>query len=82
MEEPKKKLFNHIIPKVQVSSEVTEKTSSGTIVIISGYNENRRDKFTHEQFKDYVLWFTKCGSVEKCFGIEKNADGAEWKKYL
>ncbi len=74
MNEPKKNLFDHIIPSVQVTQESTDATTSGTIIIISGYNENRRDKFTHDQLKDYVLWFTKCGSVECCFGIDKYAD--------
>lgn len=74
MNEPKNSLFNQKIPTVDVSSVETENVSTGTKIIIYGYNANRRDKFTHEQLKDYALWFTKCGSVEKCFGIKKNSD--------
>lgn len=37
----------------------------GTHIKIKGYNKNRRDMFTHEILKDYILWFTKFGSFEK-----------------
>lgn len=74
MDDPKKNLFNHVIPTVSVTSEDNDDNMKGSHIIIYGYNENRRDKFTHSQLKDYILWFTKFGSVEKCFGIEENAD--------
>ena len=74
MEEPKRKLFEHIIPTVQVSIEDAAGCESGTQITILGYNENRRDRFTHAQLKDYILWFTKFGSVEKCFDISVNSD--------
>ena len=74
MNDPKKNLFNHIIPQVTVAKENATNDLSGTKIIIWGYNENRRDRFTHDQLKDYVLWFTKFGSVEKCFGIDKNKE--------
>lgn len=74
MNEPKANLFDHKIPTVNVTQENAEGIPNGTRIIIYGYNENRRDKFTHEQLKDYVLWFTKFGAVERCFGIEDNVD--------
>lgn len=74
MNEPKKNLFDHKIPTVDVMQEDAIGTPNGTKIIIYGYNENRRDKFTHAQLKDYVLWFTKFGAVERCFNIEDNAD--------
>ena len=74
MNEPKKNLFNHVIPTVDVTSENNENGMKGSRIVIYGYNENRRDKFTHAQLKDYILWFTKFGSVERCFDIEENAD--------
>lgn len=74
MNNPKKVLFDNSIPTVQVSLEIDNEIESGTTIIIYGYNNNRRDKFTHEQLKDYILWFTKFGSIEKEFGIEKNVD--------
>ena len=74
MENPKRELYQDRIPKVQVNTETAEGTASGTSIVIMGYNNNRQGKFTHEQLKDYILWFTKIGSVEKQFGILKNAD--------
>lgn len=73
MDEPKKNLFDHVIPIVNVMSEDTS-AANGTTISITGYNENRRDKFTHDQLKDYILWFTKLGSIERCFGIESKAN--------
>lgn len=72
MENPIKKLFNREIPKVQV--EAIELNETGTNIEIYGYNNNRRDKFTHNQVKDYVLWFTKFGSFELKLEIEKHKD--------
>jgi hypothetical protein len=73
MIDPIKQLHNRIIPTVDV---VCEQASSddiaGSEIIIKGYNSNRRDKFTHEELKDYILWFTKIGSVEQFFGLNEN----------
>lgn len=74
MNEPKKELFNHKIPVVEVYEEEANDAHSGTSIVIYGYNNNRRDKFTHEQLKDYILWFTKFGSVERQFGIDENSN--------
>ena len=74
MEEPKKNLFSGVIPQVQVEEENCFGEDNGTRIVIDGYNGNRYDRFNHDQLRDYVIWFTKHGSVEKCFGIEKNAD--------
>lgn len=65
MDEPFRKLFDREIPTVEVSP--AEGITKGTEVIIYGYNNNRRDKFTHAILKDYILWFTKHGSVENHF---------------
>ena len=70
MSEPKKNLFDHKIPTVSVNNEDVPNQKNGTKIVIWGYNENRRDKFTHAQLKDYILWFTKFGSIEPCFGID------------
>ena len=74
MNEPKRELFEQKMPKVDVTKEPSEGNVSGTTIVIYGYNNNRRDKFTHEQLKDYILWFSKFGSVDVQFGISKNAD--------
>ena len=75
MDSPKKRLYEHEMPTVDVEiCEIDKDEESGTRVIIYGYNNNRREKFTHQQLKDYILWFTKFGSVEKEVGIQKNSD--------
>lgn len=70
MNEPFRNLYDRIIPKVHVKKNDAETDSSGTIIIIKGYNNNRRDKFTHDIIKDYILWFTKHGSIEAAFTPE------------
>lgn len=74
MNEPSRELFERKIPKVSVNVVEADGEESGTSITILGYNNNRRDKFTHEQLKDYILWFTKFGSIEKEFGIYDNKD--------
>lgn len=69
MESPKKSLYNQQIPEVSVEASDAGGKASGTCITIWEYNNNRRDRFTFEQLKDYILWFTKFGSVEKEFGI-------------
>lgn len=74
MNEPSRELFERRIPKVKVTIDDDETVPSGTSICIWGYNNNRRYKFTHDQLKDYILWFTKFGSIEREFGIEKNSN--------
>ena len=71
MKDPIKKLFNRIVPTVDVEQYDTDELS-GTEIEILGYNSNRRDRFTHEELKDYILWFTKFGSFEGVFQKEEN----------
>ena len=72
MKDPKKKLYNNELPKVTIEYEEVDSQESWTNITILGYNNNRTDHFTHEELKDYILWFTKMGSIEKEFGITKN----------
>ena len=65
MEEPFKKLHNRKIPKVAVIAN--DDLPAGTEIVILGYNNNRRDKFTQPNLKDYILWSTKHGSFENQF---------------
>ncbi|MDO9567727.1 MAG: ATP-binding protein [Candidatus Desulfaltia sp.] len=67
MDEPFRKLYNREIPTVVVTASNADGTNSGTRIIIYGYNNNRREKFTHEILRDYILWSTKHGSVERQF---------------
>lgn len=73
MVDPFRKLFNREIPTVEVTP-VAAPFSHGTHITIRGYNNNRRELFTHEQVKDYIQWFTKCGSIETAFGETQHQD--------
>jgi hypothetical protein len=66
MIDPFGKLHDNLLPEVIVE-ETNTGFSNGTKIIIKGYNNNRCDKFFHEILKDYVLWFTKFGSIETKF---------------
>jgi hypothetical protein len=74
MSNPMKKLHGRTIPEVEVESIDSESEATGTLIKIKGYNSNRRDRFTHEELKDYIQWFTKHGSVELFFDVEVNRD--------
>jgi hypothetical protein len=74
MTDPFKKLFNREIPTVTVTEVAPGKNSNGTLIRIRGYNNNRRDLFTHERLKDYIQWFTKFGSIEKALGIDSHSE--------
>jgi len=74
MNEPKYSLFAGKLPSVDVEIEDIGSSDTYTQIVIYGYNNNDRRKFTHEQLKDYILWFTKMGSIEKQFDIEKYKD--------
>ncbi|HET8700146.1 MAG TPA: ATP-binding protein, partial [Nitrococcus sp.] len=65
MEYPLRKLYDREIPIATVTP--THDLATGTKITIYGYNNNRRDKFTHAILKDYISWFTKHGSVEGQF---------------
>ncbi len=74
MTDPIKKLHKREIPKVQVEVLSPEDVDKGTLIEILGYNSNRMNKFTQEQLKDYVQWFTKFASVEGYFNINDNRE--------
>jgi hypothetical protein len=74
LNEPFSKLHEHQIPEVTVREAPSETAASGTTIAIYGYNNNRRGLFTHSRLRDYILWFTKFGSVEQRFGIEALAN--------
>ena len=65
MEQPFRKLYDREIP----IAVVTENSglATGTKITVWGYNNNRRDRFTHQILKDYICWFTKHGAVENQF---------------
>lgn len=65
--QPYNTLFDRQIPIVNVKETSVNDNVCGTEIIIKGYNNNRREKFTHAILKDYILWFTKFGSIESVF---------------
>ena len=75
MIDPIKKLHDRTIPTVDVITEQADiSDQTGSEINIKGYNSNRREKFTHEELKDYIIWFTKIGSFEGFFDLDQNND--------
>ena len=70
MSEPFKKLHNREVPNVDVQMIDNALNVVGTEIIIYSYNNNRRDKFTHEILKDYIMWFTKHGAIDNQFNLQ------------
>jgi len=75
MDFPLQKLMNNEVPEYKYDIESKENEKTGTKIIVRGYNmnQNKRD-FAHAALKDYILWFTWFGSVEREFGILDNGD--------
>jgi hypothetical protein len=69
LDSPFVKLHSRQIPTVTVLQEETAVTAKGTTITIYGYNNNRRERFTHDRLRDHILWFTKFGSIEVGFGM-------------
>lgn len=59
-------------PKLQQIEKFIPHT--GTEITIIGYNDNQRTKFVQNIVKDYLLWFTKVGSIERVFDIHEFKD--------
>jgi hypothetical protein len=74
LDAPFRKLHAREIPPVVVLEKPSETMSSGTSITIYGYNNNRKERFTHERLKDYIQWFTKFGSIEREFGASSLAN--------
>jgi hypothetical protein len=74
LDAPFSKLHDRTIPTVTVREEPSETPATGTSITIYGYNNNRRERFTHSRLRDHIFWFTKFGSVERQFDIETLAN--------
>jgi len=73
MDTPLQKLMNDEVPEYKYDVESKRNSETSTTITIRGYNMNQnRDDFGHEVLKDYILWFTRFGSVEREFGITEN----------
>jgi hypothetical protein len=56
--------------------------STGTEVVIVGYNADERSMFVQDIVRDYILWCTKIGSVEGLFGVSPMANFKTFLKCL
>lgn len=74
MENPFRSLHDGEIPQVKVERKHTPGNESGTSILITGYNHNRRKHFNHLQIRDHIQWFTKHGSIEHVFGRRDYSD--------
>lgn len=74
MNEPLLTLHKQRVPGYDYDLEEVKNTETGTTITILGYNNNKTRDFEHNLLKDYLLWFTKFGSVEKEFGIDTNKE--------
>ena len=71
MDEPLQNLMKRIVPKYRYEILRKHNKKTGTKITIRGYNQNHNVKdFGHAVLKDYVLWFTRFGSVEREFDIQ------------
>ncbi len=82
MDEPYATLFDRKIPTVKVVEESCHNIDSGTEIIILGYNNNQKAKFTKEILEDYIKWFTKFGSIEMMFNYFDNGNDSIYLKGL
>ena len=69
---PYESLAGGLKPQIEVTSRPTEIGEHGTDIYVDDYNHSIRDRFTHSCLKDYILWFTKMGSIELQFDIKRH----------
>jgi hypothetical protein len=62
-------LNQNIIPTYEYSIAESELGKSGTEIEIIGYNLNKFSVFKHAILKDYILWKTKFGAIDKVFDV-------------
>ena len=73
MDNPLQKLMNDEIPPYDYAIEKNDNTVTGTAIKIYGYNSNHNKRdFAHNILKDYCLWFSRFGSIEKEIDIDVN----------
>ena len=73
MEEPLEALLADAIPDYNYDIETTGSGETYTKIVIRGYDNNNKRDFAHAVLKDYLLWFTKFGSVEQEFGLDESS---------
>ncbi len=65
-----KNLNQNIIPSYEYTVSSCDSELSGTEIEIIGYNLNKFSVFKHGILKDYILWKTKFGGIDKEFNID------------
>lgn len=67
---PLEALSQHRLHQPRIRSIPPFREGTGTHVCITGYNDNERSRFRQDLVRDYLLWFTKIGSVENILGYD------------
>lgn len=65
-----KQLYQDKIPKYEYSVKDCKNNKKGTEIEIIDYNRDKFRDFKHEKIKDYILWKTKFGAVDREFKID------------
>ena len=74
MDNPRQNLRRQQVPKVVYEVTECDSRQKGTVIKVFGYNSNIQAGFGHSELEDYIYWFTKFGSMELEFEIEKYKD--------
>lgn len=72
-ESPLDALSRHALHAPQIRTIPRFQEHTGTDIRIIGYNDNERSRFRQDIIRDYMLWFTKLGSIERLFGRDELA---------
>jgi len=72
MDSPKSFLSEGQVPPYEYEPTSASKDKYGTKIVIRGYNRNVTRGFSHYELRDFILWFTKFGSVELEVGRVEN----------
>jgi hypothetical protein len=67
-ESPLEALSRHALHTPQIRTIPRFRDRTGSEIRIIGYNDNERSRFRQDVIRDYMLWFTKLGSIERVFG--------------
>jgi hypothetical protein len=70
-ERPMRDLANRQSHKPRIREIPKYQDQPGTFIRIEDYNRSERATFVQERVKDYLLWFTKLGSIEKIFDVHR-----------
>ncbi len=73
MEDPRSHLSQRQLPPYDYETKpCPPEKKMGTKIVVSGYNRNQTKGFGHDELRDFILWWTKFGSIEKELGLTAN----------